>query len=176
MPVRHNSPLPWAGRLAIYVLALGACAVPAASVPTQPATATTLPPTAVPATIGAAQSTPAGSGNIAVPATSVQFYLPDHIAFDANNNLYVSSGDTLVSKVDQFGLLTKYAGSGGLPFSSGGFSGDGGPALSADFTNVGGLAFDRDGSLYVADAGNERIRRIDRNGMVSTVAGSGPGE
>ena len=171
MAVRHNSLFPWAGRLAICALALGACAPAPTAAPTHPATATALPPTAVPiaATV---QSTPAGSGNIAVPAISVQLD-PNGFAFDADGNLYVSNGGysqgPRISKVDPFGLLTNYAGTGGN-----GFSGDGGAALSADFADAGGLAFDRDGNLYVADGLNNRIRRIDRKGIISTVAGSGP--
>src|SRR5947199_4878681 len=69
------------------------------------------------------------------------------------------------------GIITTVAGNG-----SHGFSGDGGPAVSAlldmkDFT--GGVAADGAGNLYIADTGNHRVRKIDPGGIISTVAGNG---
>ncbi|HSL73694.1 MAG TPA: hypothetical protein VK853_04475, partial [Ilumatobacteraceae bacterium] len=56
-----------------------------------------------------------------------------------------------------------------------GFAGDGGPATEALFSSPDGLDFDADGNLYVADLGNDRIRRIDAaTGIITTVAGGGP--
>src|SRR4029079_10445935 len=54
-----------------------------------------------------------------------------------------------------------------------GFFGDGGAATSASLTDCLGIAADRSGNLYVADAGNHRIRRITRSGVISTFAGDG---
>jgi sugar lactone lactonase YvrE len=54
-----------------------------------------------------------------------------------------------------------------------GFSGDGGPAKFAQLNDPNGIVFDADGNLYFADSGNHRIRRIDKNGIITTVAGTG---
>jgi hypothetical protein len=64
--------------------------------------------------------------------------------------------------------MTVVAGTGSC-----GFSGDGGPAAAAQLDNPNGLAFDSAGNLFVADSSNQRIRRIDRSGNISTVAGTG---
>ena len=170
--IRHNSHLLWwAGRLAISALILAACAAPATLAPTPtptvlPPTATAIPPTAVPST-----STPAGP--VAARATSIRFDTPLFgLAVDADGNLYLSTctfgtGSGQIFKVDRYGLLSVFAGTD-VP----GFSGDGGPARSAQFQCVTGLAFDHQGNLNFAD--NYRIRRIDHNGIITTVAGSGP--
>ena len=153
--------------LALCALALAACAAPAAVPPTAPPTAAPTEPataTAVP-TANAATVLPTTSAP--VPATSVYFRGIADIAFE-NGNLYVAQCHQ-IDKVDEFNLLTEYAGHG-----VGGFAGDGGPAVSAEFSCAPGIAFDGDGNLYLADFDNNRIRRIDRGGMISTVAGSGP--
>jgi sugar lactone lactonase YvrE len=64
--------------------------------------------------------------------------------------------------------ITVIAGTGSC-----GFSGDGGPAKSAQLNDPNGIVFDGAGNLYFADWNNHRIRRIDRNGIITTVAGTG---
>ena len=168
--MRSPSPSSLIRLLALCAVALAACAAPVAvpptAVPTQPATATELPPTVAPTP----QST-AAPLNVPIPATSIQLAGPSDFAFEADGSFYVSDcgGPPRIYKIDAFGQLTVYAGSG-----LSGFSGDGGPALSADLGCPEGLALDRDGNLYVADSADNRIRRIDRNGLINTVAGSGP--
>ena len=54
-----------------------------------------------------------------------------------------------------------------------GYSGDGGPAVDAELNNPGGMAVGSDGSLYIADQGNNRVRRVSRDGVITTVAGNG---
>ena len=106
-------------------------------------------------------------------------WLPRYLAFDASDNLYVADGapnalmanligGCRIVRVSPAGVITVVAGTGKC-----GFSGDGGPAAAAQLNNPNGLAFDSAGNLYVADSNNERIRRIDRSGNISTVAGTG---
>lgn len=89
-------------------------------------------------------------------------------------NLYISDGHfnrvrmvTLAT-----GIITTVAGSG-LQGGSGGFSGDGGQATSAQLDSPAGLAFDAQGNLYIADQSNNRIRQVNTNGIISTFAGDG---
>ena len=68
-------------------------------------------------------------------------------------------------------MITTVAGNG-----TAGFSGDGGPSTTANLRNPFGLAFDAAGSLYIADASNHRIRKVNAFGVISTVAGNGTAE
>lgn len=71
----------------------------------------------------------------------------------------------------QTGLIQTYAGTGIQ-----GYSGDGGPAISANLANPVGLVFDGNGNLYIADATNRRVREVNAStGIISTVAGGGTG-
>ncbi len=70
--------------------------------------------------------------------------------------------------VDPDGIIRAFAGTGET-----GFSGDGGPALEATFGEAIGVTPDRAGNVYLADTGNQRIRRVDPDGIITTVAGSG---
>jgi uncharacterized protein (TIGR03437 family) len=91
------------------------------------------------------------------------------MAMDGAGNLYFSETNyNQIRKMDQSGWVTIIAGSG-----MAGFGGDGGPALAAQFNGPAGLAFDAAGNLYVADSGNNRVRRISVSGTVTTVAGTG---
>src|SRR5690349_21855465 len=67
-------------------------------------------------------------------------------------------------------FITRFAGTG-----VGGWNGDGGQALATDFNDLSGMDVDRHGNLYVADPPNNRVRKIDANGVVTTVAGTGTG-
>jgi sugar lactone lactonase YvrE len=107
-----------------------------------------------------------------------RWWFPRYLAFDAADDLYVADGAPTavqpliggcrIVRVSPTGVMTVIAGTGTC-----GFSGDGGPASAAQLNNPSGLAFDSAGNLYVADSNNERIRRIDRSGNISTVAGTG---
>ena len=101
------------------------------------------------------------------PATSAQLSFPQRIAVDSASNLYISEANR-IRKVTN-GVITTVAGASGF---SGGFSGDNGPATSAQLSSPIGLAVDSAGNLYIADSGNGRIRKIS-NGVITTVAGGG---
>jgi DNA-binding beta-propeller fold protein YncE len=119
-------------------------------------------------------STVAGNGLWAFsgdggPATSASLSWPDGVALDVAGNLYIAdTANNRVRKVSPAGIITTVAGNG-----TGGFSGDGGPATSASLYSPYGMALDGAGNLYIADTGNNRIRKVSPSGTISTVAGSG---
>src|ERR1700674_43710 len=102
-------------------------------------------------------------------ATKASFELPGFVAQDKSGNLYVSdfSGQR-IRKVTPAGIISTYAGTG-----ISGFSGDGGPASSAQLSYPTGLVFDSAGDLILADGLNNRIRKIDPSGTITTIAGTG---
>jgi uncharacterized protein (TIGR03437 family) len=106
-----------------------------------------------------------------IPALSGTLFEPVGLAFDAAGNLYIAeSGVSQIRKVTPDGFIHHVAGStSGLS----GFSGDGGPAANALLNGPQEIAVDPKGNLYIADLNNQRIRKIDPNGVISTVAGSG---
>lgn len=105
------------------------------------------------------------------PATSAALSSPTAIALDAQANLFIVDRDNhrIRRVAADSGEITTVAGNGDF-----GFSGDGGPAVSASLTFPRGIAVGPDGSLYLADVGNNRIRKVDvSSGVISTVAGNG---
>lgn len=100
--------------------------------------------------------------------TDASFYGLRGIAFDNSGNLVVmDTNDSRVRKVVN-GVVSTIAGNGTY-----GFSGDGGPATKAELSYPWAGGYDAKGNLYVLDAYNNRVRMIDTNGNISTVAGSG---
>lgn len=102
-------------------------------------------------------------------ATAAQFQCPGWVAVDTVGNLYISDySSSVVRKVLTNGIVHTVAGSG-----SADYSGDGGLATAASLNCPSGIAVDGNGNLYIADRGNNRIRKVDSNGIITTVAGNG---
>lgn len=105
------------------------------------------------------------------PALQATFNKPHELRFDAAGDLYiVDMVNHAVRKIDmKSGILTTIAGTG-----QPGYSGDGGPAVKAQFKQPHSIQFGPEGDLYVCDIGNHVIRRIDmKTGTISTFAGTG---
>lgn len=100
-------------------------------------------------------------------ATAALLNEPSGLALDAVGNLYISdTRNHRIRKVATNGVMTNFAGTGVR-----GFSGDGGAATAAQLSLPVGLTFDQAGNLFVADAGNNRIRKISPAGVINTIAG-----
>ncbi|MBN1570974.1 MAG: hypothetical protein JXA73_24260 [Acidobacteria bacterium] len=110
-----------------------------------------------------------GYGGDDGPATSAQLHMPREVAVDTEGNLFIADlYNARIRKVTPDGLITTVAGNG-----THGYCGDGGPATSAQLYNPLGVAVDMAGNLFIVDNGNERIRKVTPDGLISTVAGDG---
>jgi trimeric autotransporter adhesin len=99
---------------------------------------------------------------------------PSALTGDAEGNIYVlDAGNGRIRKIGADGIITTLAGNG-----RSGYSGDSGPAVEATFRPFGpagpsSIAIDSSNNLYIADQGNQRIRRIGADGIIITIAGTG---
>ncbi|MGA3181254.1 MAG: immunoglobulin domain-containing protein [Verrucomicrobiota bacterium] len=110
------------------------------------------------------------TGGDGVPATKARLTAPSGVACDSAGNLYIAdTGDSGIRKVSTNGIITTVAGNGNQ-----GYSGDGGTATNASLNTPVAVALDAAGELYIADQDNNRIRMVDTNGIITTVAGDGP--
>jgi hypothetical protein len=107
-----------------------------------------------------------GQGGDGGPATTAELEHPVGLALDAVGNLYIAE-KVRVRKVDTSGVITTVAGDGTT-----GYSGDGGPATSAQLNNASDVALDSTGNLYIADADNNVVRKVDPGGTITTVPGT----
>jgi sugar lactone lactonase YvrE len=102
------------------------------------------------------------------PATAAQLNFPAGVAVDRAGNVFIAdTGNQRVRKVGADGTIWTVAGNG-----EAGFSGDGGPATRARLNAPLGLAVDEAGNLFIADNLNHRVRKVDREGIITTVAGA----
>jgi gliding motility-associated-like protein len=112
---------------------------------------------------------PPGYSGDGGPVGLAQFRQIGGLACDVAGNLYISDiGNNVIRKVDAAGIITTIAGNG-----TPGFSGDGGPAISAQLGGPYSVIFDNAGNMYIPDAGNSRIRKVTPAGIISTYAGNG---
>lgn len=103
------------------------------------------------------------------PATNARFNGPRELAILGDALLVADAGNNRIRRIDANGVVTTVAG------STLGFSGDGGPAIAAQLNNPRGVTPTADGGFLIADAGNNRIRKVDAAGIITTVGGSGAG-
>jgi len=107
-------------------------------------------------------------------ATAAQLFSPFGVQVDKAGNVYI--GDTYnnrIRMVNTSGIITTIAGNGYGTWSSGGYSGDGGPATAAELGSPCGIAIDEIGNIFFADWVNNCIRKINTSGIISTYAGVG---
>ena len=115
--------------------------------------------------ISTVAGTTQGFGGDGGSATAAQLLQPQGVALDGSGNLYIAdSFSNRIRKVDSSGNISTVAG---------GASGDGGAAVAAQLNFPDGVAPDGSGNLYIADTFNNRIRKVDSSGNISTVAGTG---
>jgi len=100
------------------------------------------------------------------PATEAELQNVWDVAVDPEGALYIA-GNNRIRKVDAHGVITTIVGAG-----TKGFSGDGGPAVEAQTNHISGVTADGFGNIYFIDYWNGRIRRIDTDGTITTIAGS----
>ena len=121
-------------------------------------------------------STVAGNGSYGYggdggPATAAVLNYPLDVAVDSIGNLFIADrSNNRIRKVSPSGIITTVAGTGAY-----GYSGDSGPATSARLNFPHNVAVDGKGNLFIADTQNNRVRRVDRSGIISTIAGTGYG-
>lgn len=111
----------------------------------------------------------AGSTGDGGPALQAQINTPCAVAADAQGNLFLTESlGHRVRKIDPSGVITTLAGGNGA-----GSFGDGGPAIFAQLNAPCGIAVDSSGVVFISDTGNHRVRQVNTNGTISTIAGTG---
>ena len=110
-----------------------------------------------------------GFGGDGGPATSASLFNPSDVALDSAGNLYIADTNNFrIRKVDTSGNISTFAGTGPAATSSG----DGGPAASAALVTPLGVAVDKQGNVYIADQDGFVVRKVNTQGIISTVAGN----
>ncbi len=102
-------------------------------------------------------------------ATAAQLNLPFDVDVDAAGNVYIAdAGNNRIRKVDTAGVITTFAGTGAPSFG-----GDSGQATAAQLSGPAGVAADGAGNVYIADSDNDRVRKVNAAGVITTFAGTG---
>ena len=105
-----------------------------------------------------------------IPATTANIYNPSGIAFDATGNMYITEqSNHRVRKIDTKGYITTIVGND----STSGYKGDNGIDTDAEMVCPYGITIDKKGNIYVTDATNSTLRKINTAGIITTVAGTG---
>ena len=103
------------------------------------------------------------------PVTSAEIGSPEGMAFDSAGDLFFADyADNVVREVNTAGIISTVAGTG-----TSNFSGDGGPAVSAELNQPVDVAFNAEGDLFISDSGNSVIREVNTSGVINTIAGIG---
>ena len=111
-----------------------------------------------------------GYGGDNGPATNAQLNSPRDVEVDRLGNIYIADLDnSCIRKIDPSGVITTISGIPGSP----GFSGDSGMATDAQLGEPFSIAVDKTGNLYIATRANQRIRKVDPSGIITTIAGTG---
>jgi sugar lactone lactonase YvrE len=112
---------------------------------------------------------PAGTITTVAGAGDVKLNLPTGLAIGFSDTLFIAdTGNNVIRRLGEEGAIQTVAGTG-----EAGYRGEAGAAIDAVLHAPGGLAFDGEGNLYIADTLNQRVRRVDVNGQIGTVAGTG---
>ncbi|HTA82431.1 MAG TPA: T9SS type A sorting domain-containing protein [Bacteroidia bacterium] len=111
----------------------------------------------------------AGYNGDGAPATATELNSPQAVAVNSSGAIYIADyGNNRIRTINSAGDIVTVAGNG-----TGGFTGDGTAATAAEIFHPTSITFDAAGNLYISDAGNNRIRKVNTAGIISTVAGNG---
>jgi sugar lactone lactonase YvrE len=103
------------------------------------------------------------------PAIHAQLYLPIDLCIDSKKNIFISDLNNFqIRKIDSLGIISTIAGNG-----TWGYSGDNGAATAAQVISPGGICVDTIGNIYFCDVWNYRVRKVDTDGIIHTIAGNG---
>jgi hypothetical protein len=115
-----------------------------------------------------------GTGGYSGDGANAMLDNPFGIAVDRFGNLYIADGNSHIRRVGTNGVITTVAGNGyANQWNQGGYSGDGGASTSAELNWPAGVSVDAFGNLFIVDTWNDRIRKVEINGIITTVAGNG---
>jgi len=125
-------------------------------------------------TIAGTGSTRGGYSGDGGLATSAELNYPRSVFVHTNSEVYIiDDNNNRIRKIDSNGIITTIAGNGLDSIGRGGYSGDGGLAIYAQLNYPRSVFVHSNGEIYIADSGNNRIRKIDSKGIITTVAGTG---